>query len=85
MDLFDRKSLTDINCFLNMKNEVARKTSNFSLKGLYSFLKLSKYELSQNAAVTDPHDKRIRIYIYIYISEVEFCLGFHLGNFLQIG
>jgi len=51
-----------------MKNEVARKTSNFSLKGLYLFLKLSKYELSQNAAVTDPHDKRIRIYIYIYIS-----------------
>ena len=83
MDLFDRKSLTDINCFLNMINEVARKTSNFSLKGLYLFLKLSKYELSQNAVVTDPNDKRIRI--YIYISEVEFCLGFHLGNFLQIG
>lgn len=66
-----------------MINEVARKTSNFSLKGLYLFLKLSKYELSQNAVVTDPNDKRIRI--YIYISEVEFCLGFHLGNFLQIG
>ena len=48
-----------------MINEVARKTSNFSLKGLYLFLKLSKYELSQNAVVTDPNDKRIRIYIYL--------------------
>lgn len=48
-----------------MINEVARKTtSNFSLKGLYLFLKLSKYELSQNAVLTDPNDKRIRKYIY---------------------
>nr|WMP13287.1 Ycf1 protein [Betula ermanii] len=73
VNLFDRKSLsTEISYFLNIISKFAGKsTSNFNLKGLYSFTENKEVRIDSedriknlnflfDAIITDPRDKTIR-------------------------